>query len=106
LTDGVNNIANTKDKVKDNHSKLQLEFLKTVLPSSFSKFSCVSKVKYNVWDNFLCCRVQVISFNTEEGEKQNKINWTAMTQRISSQINVIIKKANAVNTLLTTNNRR
>lgn len=85
MTNGVNNIANTKDKVKDNHSKLQLEFLKTVLPSSFSKFShtgCVFKVKYNVCDNFLFCRVQVISFNTEEGEKQNNINWTAMTQPI------------------------
>ena len=41
------------DKIKDNYKELQLEFLRAIQPSSFSKFICVSEVKYNVWDNFL-----------------------------------------------------
>ena len=45
-------------KIKDNYKELQLEFLKTVQPSSFLKIICVSEVKYN------------------------KINWTAMTKSI------------------------
>ena len=50
-------------KIKDNYNELQLGFLKTVKPNSFSKFLCVSEFKCNTWDNFFCL-LQVISLLT------------------------------------------
>ena len=50
-------------QIKDNYNELQLGFLKTVQPNSFSKFLCVPEVKCNTWDNFFCL-LQVISLLT------------------------------------------